>query len=109
MTMAPSKEDHRKFKRQSAHSILGPRLNKIVQVTYRTGEGRKMRTDHFYVAGLNDLNVQLDETYWDYTLNTEMPTKKSVSVPLEMIHVVVDLDKTGLVLFPTKMSKLGKR
>lgn len=99
-----SKQTPRDFNviRTNSANVLGPHLHKLIQVTYRTGEGRKMRTDDLFISKLDDRNVWLDEKMYDELHQVFKPSKTPFSVPLEMIHVIVIDDK---IIYPIKRSK----
>lgn len=54
--------DKLRFKKIISHYIIEPRFEKIIQVTYRVGVGRKMITDNFFIKRPNDEAVWLDRT-----------------------------------------------
>jgi len=80
-------------RRENARKALEPYLKKIVQMTFRTGEGRKMRTYRFFVSGFEGQSVILLETEWDHNKQEEVPTGERLVVPLEMVHFVMVGDK----------------
>jgi hypothetical protein len=71
----------------------------MIQATYRTGEGRKMRTDDFFISRLEGKSVWLDETTYDQLHQMLRPSGVPSPVPLEMIHVIVADDK---IIYPVK-------
>jgi hypothetical protein len=87
------------FARTNARKALAPYAGKIIQVTYRTGFGRKMTTDDFLISELQEEQVWLDKTIYDHALGKLVPSGNSFQIPLEMVHIIVTNDK---VIFPAK-------
>ena len=77
-------------KRKNAKGVIYPCLGKIVHVTFRTGEGRKMRTGDFLISSVDEAVVRLEEVSWNDERQRPAPTGKSFAVDLEYIHSIVD-------------------
>ena len=80
-------------KRSNARSIVAPRVGKIVQVTFRTGEGRKTRTDDFLISRVDETAVWLDEVSWDGVQQKLVPSGNPFAVDLKRIHFIMDGDQ----------------
>ena len=89
-------------KKGSALHAISPRVGKIIQVTFRTGEGRKMRTDDFLVTSVDQSFVWLDEIVWNGKKSTLEPKRDPFGIALEKVHFIMDGD---LGIWPTSGKK----
>lgn len=78
-----------KFAEQNAHNLLRNKVRKIVQITYRTGEGRKMSTGRFLINVLGNENVWVHNTAWDESGNELKSVGKQLAISLEKVHFVM--------------------
>ena len=93
------------FARNSVLNSLLPYAEKIIQLTYRTGVERKMKTDRFYISKLDFPYVHLDATVWNESHQKEDPSGKPFPIPLENVHFIFD-GETGI--WPAKKRKRAR-
>lgn len=79
-------------RREHVWEVVSPRAGKIIQITFRTGEGRKMRTDNFLIVSVDHSFVQLNEVAWNEMKSTLVRKGNPFNIELEKVHFIMDGD-----------------
>ena len=79
-------------RRERVWEVVSPRAGKIIQITFRTGEGRKMRTDNFLVVSVDYSFVQLNEVDWNEMKSALGRKGNPFNIDLEKVHFIMDGD-----------------
>ena len=94
MKKIPDKRDKQlAVRRENVWNVLSTRVGKIIQVTFRTGNSRKMRTDEFLIASIDKTLVWLDEVVWNDVKMAPEPKSKIFTLELEKVHLIMDGDQ----------------
>lgn len=100
--------DKREFqlavRREHVWEVVSPRAGKIIQISFRTGEGRKMRTDDFTVVSVDQYFVWLNEVSWNDEKKTFERKGSPFRVELEKVHFIMDGD---LGIWPARVKRKG--
>ncbi len=80
-------------RRENVWNVLSTRVGKIIQVTFGTGDSRKMRTDEFLIASVDKTHVWLDEVVWNDVKMALEPKGKIFTLELEKVHFILDGDQ----------------
>ena len=105
MSKAPNNREMRlAIKREHVWNDISTRIGKIIQITFRTGEGRKMRTDDFTVVSVDQYFVWLNEVSWNDEKKTFERKGSPFRVELEKVHFIMDGD---LGIWPARVKRKG--